>query len=145
MADRFEDMRVWREARALSALIDEACVEIAKQRNYALSNQMRRAAISVVSNISEGFDRRSPRSFRYFLLIAKGSLAELRAQLFLCEDRTYLVPARAIALNERAAMLSRMLGGLIRYLENTFPELRSNEERGTRNLIALRRSTSAPP
>lgn len=130
--ERFEDLRVWREARILAALIDEACGDIARKRNFALSDQMRRAAISVVSNIAEGFDRRTARSFRFFLSVAKGSLAELRAQLFLCEDRLYLAPERANDLNQRAATVSRMLGGLIRYLDRVSQPTRHGK-RGTRN------------
>ncbi len=129
---RFEDLRVWREARALSALIDEACTTHPLRRNFGLADQMRRAAVSVVSNIAEGFDRRSAPSFRHFLLIAKGSAAELRAQLYLCQDRNYLDPATAASLHERAANVSRMLWGLIRYLQTCGTRL-PRKERGTRN------------
>jgi four helix bundle protein len=89
---------------------------------------MRRAAISVVSNIAEGFERRSPRSFSHFLLIAKGSIAELRTQLYLCADRKYLAPSLAASLNDQAAEISRMLCGLISYLNQ--PQC----QRGTRNV-----------
>jgi four helix bundle protein len=112
--------------------MDEACIEIIRKRNFGLANQMRNAAISVVSNISEGFDRRSPPSFRYFLLVAKGSVAELRAQLYLCEDRAYLEPSTLASLQEKATTVSRMLWGLIRYLEQ-LPTSRANPQRGTRN------------
>lgn len=97
---------------------------------------MRRAAVSVVSNISEGFDRRSPRSFRYFLLVAKGSVAELRAQLYLCEDRNYLGKVVIERLHQLASDVSRMLRGLIDYLDRllqgTITQRRTrNAERGT--------------
>lgn len=111
----------------LSAEIDEACDEIRRKRNFGLSDQMRRAAISVGSNISEGFDRRSPASFRFFLLVAKGSVAELRTQLYLCEDRRYLKTATIASLQRRATTVSRMLWGLIRYLDTKI------SSRGTRN------------
>jgi len=116
-ARRFEDLRVWREARTLSALIDEACTTFPLRRNFGLTDQMRRAAVSIVSNIAEGFDRRSAPSFRHFLLIAKGSVAELRGQLYLCQDRNFLDRATAVCLHEHAENVSRMLWGLIRYLE----------------------------
>jgi four helix bundle protein len=115
---RFEDLRVWQEARILCSKIDEATCEIVARRNFGLSDQMRNAALSVVSNISEGFDRRSDRSFRYFLLIAKGSVAELKAQLYLCADRSYLSPETVAILYQRADNVSRMLWGLIRHLEH---------------------------
>jgi four helix bundle protein len=129
---RFEDLRVWREARALSALVDEACTTHPLRRNYGLADQMRRAAVSVVSNIAEGFDRRSAPSFRHFLLIAKGSVAELSAQLYLCHDRNYLEPMTVASLQERVTNVSRMLWGLIRYLEG-FGARSPRRQRGTRN------------
>lgn len=112
--------------------MDEACVTIAHKRNYGLADQMRRAAISIASNIAEGFDRRSPRSFRYFLLVAKGSAAELQSQLYLCADRGYLTPRDIDELNRRCRVVSQMLWGLIRYLENPHAPL-AEGTRGTRN------------
>jgi four helix bundle protein len=129
---RFEDLRVWREARVLSALIDEACSIHPLRRNFGLADQMRRAAVSIVSNIAEGFDRRSAAAFRHFLLIAKGSAAELRAQLYLCQDRKYLPPAKLKPLYECAANVSRMLWGLITYLDACGGRTRT-KQRGTRN------------
>ena len=131
-ARRFEDLRVWREARALSALIDEACSTHPLRRNFGLADQMRRAAVSIVSNIAEGFDRRSAPSFRHFLVIAKGSVAELRAQLYLCQDRGYLPPQQLESLHRRATNVSRMLLGLIRYLDASAGRPRK-DQRGTRN------------
>ena len=119
----------------LCALMDEACIEIIRKRNFGLANQMRNAAISIVSNISEGFDRRSAPSFRYFLLVAKGSVAELRAQLYLCEDRAYLEPTTLSSLQEKATTVSRMLWGLIRYLEH-MPAPSTTPKRGTRNYLS---------
>jgi four helix bundle protein len=114
---RFEDLRVWREARVLAARIDECCSRLPLRHNFGLANQMRRAATSIGSNIAEGFERESPRSFRYFLSIAKGSAAELCSQLYLCEDRSYLDPPTAEALRQQAKTISAMLRGLIRHLD----------------------------
>lgn len=128
---------MWQEARLLCAHIDEACEVIASKRNYGLVDQMRRSAISIPSNISEGFDRRSPASFRYFLLVAKGSAAELRSQLYLCLDRGYLAPSSVDMLQQQCEAVSQMLWGLIRYLEQLIQPQRGqptwNAERGTRN------------
>lgn len=85
--------------------------------------------MSVVSNIAEGFDRRSDRSFRYFLLIAKGSVAELKAQLYLCADRSYLSPDAVASLYEGADNVSRMLWGLIRHLEHPASEATYSKRR----------------
>ncbi len=113
---RFEDLIVWQRARRLAARVDEYCSQGALARNFGLKDQMRRAAVSMMSNIAEGFERRSSREFRYFLIIAKASSAELRSQLYLCHDRGYLVPSVADELKRETEEVSRMLAGLIRSL-----------------------------
>jgi four helix bundle protein len=118
-ARRFEELRVWSKARALCARIDEHCSTRPLAANYALSNQMRRAATSIASNIAEGFELRSPRNFRHFLRIAKGSAAELRSQLYFCEDRGYLDPRCSANLRAEAEEVERMLSALITYLTRT--------------------------
>ncbi|MFN8653945.1 MAG: four helix bundle protein [Gemmatimonadales bacterium] len=130
---RFEDLRVWQEARLLCAAVDAACETLLQRRNYGLADQMRRAAISIASNIAEGFERHSPRSFRYFLLIAKGSSAELKCQIYLCVDRGYLNPSAASDIQQRATAVSQMLWGLITYLDRRKTRIFESSSRGTRN------------
>jgi four helix bundle protein len=78
-------------------------------RDWALTDQMRRSAISIVSNIAEGFERKRVRSFAQFLTYARGSCAELRAQLYLASDTGWLPPSEF----ERVMKLSRELGRLL--------------------------------
>jgi four helix bundle protein len=114
---RFEDLRVWLKARGLADAIDARCSEPPLSRHFVLADQMRRAALSVMSNIAEGFDLGSPRQFRHFLRIAKASAAELRSQLYLCSDRGYLDLALAARLQEETREIGRMLMALIRHLD----------------------------
>jgi four helix bundle protein len=113
---RFEEFTVWQRSRRLAARIDEACSHGRLAANFGLKDQMRRAGLSIMSNIAEGFERRSPRQFRFFLVVAKGSAAELRAQLYLCLDRAYLDAVQASELLQETEEVSRMIGGLIRSL-----------------------------
>jgi four helix bundle protein len=114
---RFEDLEVWRRSLLLAVRVDECCSNGDLARNFGLKDQMRRAAVSVMSNIAEGFERRSAASFRYFLRIAKGSVAELRAQFYLCAERGYVDQQLANDLKEETEIISRLLATLIRYLE----------------------------
>lgn len=106
-AKRFEDLLIWQRARELANLTykitGQSCF-----RDSALRDQMRRAAVSVMSNIAEGFGRGSNEEFQRFLYIARGSLTELRSQLYLASDLKYLSDAgftRAANLYDQAARL----------------------------------------
>ncbi|MEE9234260.1 MAG: four helix bundle protein [Candidatus Acidoferrales bacterium] len=88
-AKRFEDLRIWQRARALANLTYRLTGQPAF-RDAALRNQMRRAAVSVMSNIAEGFGRGSNEELDRFLFIAKGSAAEVLSQLYLSLDLKYI-------------------------------------------------------
>jgi len=88
-AKRFEDLRMWQQARTLSKLTYQLTGK-ASFRDSDLRSQMRRGAVSAMSNIAEGFGRGSNEEFSYFLYIAKGSVAELQSQLYLCLDLQYV-------------------------------------------------------
>jgi four helix bundle protein len=109
---RFEDLVVWQKARALTAAIYEATASGGFARDYGLTDQMRRAAVSIMSNIAEGFERGRPPEFSHFLLIAKGSCAELRAQLYVACDVSHLSRETFDTLLAQADEVGRMLSGL---------------------------------
>jgi four helix bundle protein len=107
--DRFEDLVIWRRAHSLARAL-------CGQRGYsALNDQMRRSAISVVSNIAEGCGRGNYREFRRYLVIALGSCEELRAQLRLASDCGALI--RAQEMHEEARQISCMIRAFISNLE----------------------------
>lgn len=87
---RFEDIEAWKAARRLLNRVYELSDVGAFRRDFALRDQVRRAAISVLSNIAEGFERDGNKEFLQFLSHAKGSVGELRAQLYVALDRKYI-------------------------------------------------------
>ena len=113
---QFEDIEAWQKARQLANEVYQASEEGRFAREFGLRDQMRRAAVSVLSNIAEGFERDSPAEFIRFLAIAKGSVGELRAQLYLAADQDYIAPSLFQHLHEQATQVSKMLAGLISYL-----------------------------
>ena len=88
-------------------------------RDYPLRDQIRKAAISVVSNIAEGFERRRPREFIHFLRIARGSTAEIKAQLYVALDVGFVANDDFDMIFRQADRTSRMIHGLITYLTNS--------------------------
>ena len=86
----YEDLRVWQCAIQLALSTYRATETFPKHETYGLTQQMRRAAISVASNITEGKGRNTDREFRQFLFNARGSLLELETQLLIARERSYL-------------------------------------------------------
>ncbi len=112
-AQRFEDLIAWQKARELSREVYRLTQESPLRRDRALVDQMRRSAVSVMSNLAEGFDRQnSLPEFSHFLSIAKGSCAELRSQLYVALDANYLDDERFGALLAAAEEVSRVTAGL---------------------------------
>src|ERR1700716_3917332 len=88
--NRFEDFIAWQKARKLTADVYKVTNEGNFARDFGLKDQIRRAAVSSMSNLAEGFERGRPAEFHQFLSIAKGSCAELRTQLYVALDVGYL-------------------------------------------------------
>jgi four helix bundle protein len=117
--DGFEELVVWQKSRRMVSDDYTLTSQQPISRDYALKDQMRRAAVSVLSNIAEGFERGGNKEFIQFLYIAKGSAGELRAQLYVVQDQGYVNASGCIRLMEQLRELSRMLSGLITYLKNS--------------------------
>ena len=117
-ARKFEDLEVWQDARRLANRIYDVTKSPELSRDFPLRNQIRRSAISVVSNIAEGFDRFNPEEFRHFLSISKASCAEIRAQLYLAHDQGYLDVNLLISLKDDAEKIGSQLSNLMSYLKN---------------------------
>jgi four helix bundle protein len=111
--ERFEDLRVWQEARALASALYDASEDL---RDFGFRDQLRRAAISAMNNIAEGFERRTDTDFAHFLTIAKGSSGEVRSMTYLGEDRRYFTAALAAKLRASAVSLSAGIASLATYL-----------------------------
>lgn len=116
---RFEDLRVFQQARELSRRIHALTRTGPIARDRVLVDQMRRAVLSIVSNIAEGFERQSNAEFSRFLYIAKGSCGELRAQVLVALDEEHWTKATHDEINERCRKLSASLSNLISYLNKS--------------------------
>jgi len=109
---RFEDLIAWQKARALTLAIYELTRQSQFRRDFALSSQLQRAAVSVMSNIAEGFERHRPSELHQFLSVAKSSCAEVRSHLYVAADVGYLDEAKLHQLLAQAEEVARILGGL---------------------------------
>ena len=117
MSSSFWDLRVWQEAKTLAVEIYRATAVFPRHELYGLSQQLRRAAVSVPSNIAEGKGHRSDKEFVHFLFHARGSLMELQTQLVIAGELQYLSKAEKNRLLLLAAGVGRALSGLINSLQ----------------------------
>ena len=115
MKRKHHDLHVWQEARSLVKDIYTATKQFPRDEIYALTSQMRRAAVSVPSNISEGAARTSKKEFLQFLSIARGSLSELETQVILTTDLGYLENNQPLL--SRIDRTFSLLGGLINSIQ----------------------------
>jgi four helix bundle protein len=114
---RFEELEVWKRARELTARVYALKRGGALARDAALCGQMCRSAVSVMSNIAEGYERGGNRELVNFLSIAKGSAGELRSQTYVAQDAGLLDAQELEQLRGDCLTLSRMLAGFIKYLQ----------------------------
>ncbi len=114
---RFEDMEVWQTSRELTHQIYELTKNEVFVRDYGLTNQMRRASISIMSNIAEGFESRTNILFKEFLGRAKASAGELRAQVYLAKDVKYISEDEFFHLIGLCETISKQISRFIQYLE----------------------------
>src|SRR5438445_242977 len=117
--ERFEDVDAWVRARELTRQLYQVTRSAEFVRDYGLRDQIRRAAVSIMSNIAEGFERGGNKEFRHFLTVAKGSAAEVRSQLYIALDAGYLTPAQFGQLHQAAIETGRLISGFIRYLDRS--------------------------
>ena len=110
--ERFEDLIAWQKARVLTKDVYLTTMNPRFERDFALCGQIRKSAISVPSNIAEGFERGGRREFHQFLSVAKGSCAELRTQIYIAADIGYIDQPTADKLLAAAAEVGRIVGGL---------------------------------
>jgi four helix bundle protein len=115
----FEEISAWQKARQLTKELYKVTSVGAFARDYDLRNQMRRAAVSIMSNIAEGFERSGTGEFNQFLATAKGSAGEVRSQLYVALDQNYLSEALVVRLLDQATEIGRMIGGLMIYLRKS--------------------------
>ena len=108
----FEDLIAWQKARELTKQIYLITGEGSFSKDFGLREQIRRASVSIMSNIAEGFERGGRGEFHQFIVIAKASCAEVRSQLYVAHDVGYISQAEFDKLYDLSIEISRILGGL---------------------------------
>lgn len=116
-AERFEDLHIYQRARELVNAIYAITKDKNFGRDFRLIDQIRRAAISIMSNIAEGFERGGKTEFIHFLYIAKGSCGEVRAQIQIAKDQSYLADSEYKRLYEFCKQINGMISNFIGYLQ----------------------------
>ncbi len=117
--EKFEDIVAWQKARELTKDIYELTSIGKFEKDFSLKDQIRRCSISIASNIAEGFERGGNKEFIHFLYIAKGSCAELRAQLYIASDLLYINDVEFNNAYNKAIEINKLLYGFISYLKNS--------------------------
>ena len=121
MAKSFRELKVWQAAIDLTLRTYELTAVFPSHELYGLSSQMRRAAVSIASNIAEGSARSTRKEFRQFVIIARGSNSELQTQLFIARRLHYGSPEQLHSAEQLASEVGRMLNGLSDYLKRKLP------------------------
>jgi four helix bundle protein len=124
---RFEDILAWQKSRKLVKSIYAVSNQRDFIKDYPLRNQIRRAAISIPSNIAEGFGRGGNKEFLNFLSIARASSSELQSHLYLAVDQNYLTEREFERLSELTWETGSLINGLMKYLQKT--EIRGSKFR----------------
>ncbi|GAB4504854.1 MAG: four helix bundle protein [Anaerolineales bacterium] len=130
-AKRFEELEVWQKAKELTNLIYSLSSSGEFSRDFGLRDQLRRAAVSIMSNIAEGFESQTQALFIRYLGYAKGSAGEARAQLYIAKDQGYISPEEFDVALSLAEVCSKQIARLMQYLESQPNARRIREEGAT--------------
>ena len=114
--ENFEDIEAWKEARKLVEVVYKVFSGI---KDYGFRDQIQRAAVSIMSNIAEGFDRGTNKEFIHFLIIARGSVSEVRSLLYTALDIGYIDEKRFNSLGNQCQKISNLINGFIRYFKTS--------------------------
>jgi four helix bundle protein len=116
-ARNFEELDCWNESRALVNLVFGACENGKLSKDFGTSDQIRRAALSVMNNIAEGHGRNSRKEFIRFLDFAQSSSLEVKSITYILSDQNYLSPDHAASIRTKADRIKNMIRGLIKHLQ----------------------------
>ncbi len=114
---KFEDITAWQKARELAKDVYQLSNCGAFAKDYVLRNQIRRASLSPMSNIAEGFGRHTDKEFIQFLFVALGSVAEVQSHLYLAKDLGYIPQKEFDTAFEQSSEVARLINGLLKYLK----------------------------
>ena len=114
----FEDLTVWQNAREFTNKIYMLTKKFPKEESYGLTSQIRRATVSIMSNIAEGFDRRSDKELSNFLSMSRASSSEVQNDLYIALDLNYISQDEFNKLYQEAKKIAKQINGLITYLKS---------------------------
>ena len=117
--ERFEDVKGWIKGRELCQMVYAVTNKDSFSRDFGLRDQIRRAAVSIISNIAEGFESQNDRTFIRYLYIAKASCGEVRAQIYVALDQDYITQEEFDTFYKTALETNRLITGFIQYLSKT--------------------------
>ena len=117
--ERFEEIEAWQSARELTRMVYAASRRGRFANDFRFCSQIQAAAVSVMSNIAEGFESQSNKMFISYLYRAKASAGEVRSQLYMALDQEYVTQSEFDALYAQATKTSKQTAGFIRYLQHT--------------------------
>ena len=115
--ERFEDIQAWQKARKLVTRIYNVPNKDDFAKDYSLKDQLRRASVSVMCNISEGYARQTDKEFAQFLYIALGSTAEVQSLLYAAQDLKYISKEESDNIYELSSEVARLVAGFTKYLQ----------------------------
>jgi four helix bundle protein len=125
---RFEDIEAWKSARQLTNLVYGHTNQRVFSRDFGLRDQIRRASVSVMSNIAEGFESRTDTQFINFLGMARASAGEVRSQLYIALDQKYIIEEQFKEVFEVCQICARQIASFIKYLETNPRQRRISED-----------------
>ena len=115
---RVEDVQAWQKARQLITEVYKATIENERfSKDFGLKEQIRRASVSIMSNIAEGFSRQTNKEFIQFLYVARGSASEVQSQLYVALDLKYISEIEFKRVYELSEEVIKLISGFIRYLK----------------------------
>ena len=117
--EKFEDIQAWQKGRELTQMIYRLSNQGGFAKDFGLKDQIRRAAVSITSNIAERFERGGNKEFIQFLSHAKGLAGEVRSQLYVAADESYISPEDFETLHKSYLEISRLIDGFISYLQKS--------------------------
>jgi four helix bundle protein len=108
----FENLKVWQKSKEICLVVYRI---MASQKDFGFKDQIQRASVSIMNNIAEGYEKRSNKDFIRYLLISKGSCAEVRSMIILGKDLSYVKETEYVNLYKMTTEISKMVSGLISY------------------------------
>lgn len=116
---KFEDIEAWKEARVLVRIVYKLSKKEKFSKDWRLIGQIQGAAVSIMGNIAEGFDRRSNKELSNFLNIALSSASEVQSHLYVALDQSYITQEEFQEVYEQAVKVKKLIYGFMRYLKNS--------------------------